>query len=256
MNLKPRLSSDGKLTTTERGWVLSIPAGSTNRYRLSQLDDHLGLPRSRYPCWPPMKLRLEARASAADLPGTWGFGLWNDPYGFSFAPGNGFLRLPALPNAAWFFHSSPLSYLSFRDDTPANGFLAQVFASPRFDASLIRAGLTLPFSMIRARRLLARVISQESASLDGDSDSIRPAGRLDVTQWHVYALEWSSARIRFVVDNVCVLDTPLSPRPPLGVVIWIDNQHAGFNPQGKLSFGLEPNPQPAWLEIRDLNTER
>ena len=256
MNLKPRLSTDGKLATTDRGWVLSIPAGSGNRYRLSQLDDHLGLQRSRYPCRPPMKLRLEARASAADLPGTWGFGLWNDPYGFSFAPGNGILRLPALPNAAWFFHSSPVSYLSFRDDTPANGFLAQVFASPRFDANLIRAGLTLPFSMRRARRLLARVISEESASLDGASDSIRPAGRLDVTQWHVYALEWSSARIRFVVDNVCVLDTPLSPRPPLGVVIWIDNQHAGFNPQGKLSFGLEPNPQPAWLEIRDLNTER
>ncbi len=252
MNLRPRLSADGKLNTTDRGWLLSISAGSAGRYRLSQLDDHLGLPRAQYPCRPPLTLRLEARASSAALPGTWGFGLWNDPYGFSFGPGNSFLRLPALPNSAWFFFSSRISYLSFRDDRPANGFLAQVFASPRFSLRLAGAALMLPFSPKAARRQLSQVIREDARRLDGNTQPRSAAAKRDVTEWHRYAVEWTDARTRFHVDDVCVLDAPLSPRPPLGIVLWIDNQHAGFNPQGKLTYGLEPNPEPAWLEIRDL----
>ena len=201
-------------------------------------------------------MHLEARVSSAAIPGTWGFGLWNDPYGFSFGPGNGFVRLPALPNAAWFFFSSPASYLSFRDDRPANGLLAQVFVSPRFDPLLFRIALTAPFSFRVARRLLSRVIREDARRLNR---TIQPAGpatsTYDVTQWHKYAFDWTAAGTRFDVDNVKVLDTPLSAHPPLGLVIWIDNQRARFDPQGKLSYGLEPNPEPAWLEIRDLDID-
>ena len=135
IDLKPRLSRDGSAEATPRGWLLSIPSGSRSQYRLAQIDDHMSIPRREYPWHAPVTMQLEARVSAAALPGTWGFGFWNDPYGFSFGPGNGFLRLPALPNAAWFFFSSPANYLSFRDNTPGNGFLAQVFASPRLPSS-------------------------------------------------------------------------------------------------------------------------
>src|SRR5512140_3883341 len=99
MDLKPRLSSGGTVEPIEGGWRLSIPAGGANRYRLSQLDDHQGIARSRYPYRAPVHMELEARVSSASLPGTWGFGLWNDPYGLSFIPGGGLVRLPALPNA-------------------------------------------------------------------------------------------------------------------------------------------------------------
>jgi hypothetical protein len=247
-DLKPRLSGAGTLTQTERGWILSIPAGPANRYRLAQLDDHLRIPRSQYPWRPPMRMQLEARVSDEHLPGTWGFGLWNDPYGFSFGPGNGFLRLPALPNAVWYFYSSPACYLSFRNDRPGNGFLAQLFSSLRFDPLLIRAALSFPFSLKTTRRLLSRIIGEDSLRLDGEAV-------VDLRQWHRYALEWTEAGTRFIVDEVRVLETSLSPRPPLGVVIWIDNQRAALTPEGKLSFGLEANTEPAWLEIRDLHTE-
>lgn len=252
-SLKPRLSGAGTVTHSGNGWTLSIPAGSGNRYRLAQLDDHLRIARKHYPWYPPMRLELEARISSNSLPGTWGFGLWNDPYGFSCGPGDGFLRLPALPNALWFFYSSPLCYLSFRDDRPGNGFLAQLFSSPRFSNLVIPAALAFPFSRRATRRLLSRVIGEDAVRLDEPRTSSEPAA-FDPRAWHRYALEWRADSTRFSVDDARVLETSWSPRPPLGVVIWIDNQHAALTPAGRLSFGLETNPEPAWLEVRDLNT--
>jgi hypothetical protein len=93
------------------------------------------------------------------------------------------------------------------------------------------------------------VISEDAALLDESTQN----GGLDVTRWHKYSMEWTAARATMHVDDALVLDTPVSPRGPMGIVIWIDNQHAGFHPQGKLTFGLEANPEPAWLEIRDLS---
>ncbi len=248
MNLKPRLSSGGTVELIEQGWKLVIPAGGVARYRLAQIDDHQNTARSRYPYRAPLRLALDARVSADGLPGTWGFGLWNDPYGMSFVPGNGLIRFPALPNAIWFFHSSPMCYLSFRDDKPGNGFLAQVFSSPAFDPLLIRASLTFPFSHRAARRLLARLIDEDAVQLDQGG---RP-GAIDSTAWHHYVLEWTPAGSRLLVDDTCMLETTVSPRAPLGIVIWIDNQRAGYTPQGQVSFGLERNTAPAWMEVRDL----
>ncbi len=203
-----------------------------------------------------MRMQLEARVSAQALPGTWGFGLWNDPYGFSFGPGNGFLRLPALPDAAWFFFSSPSNYLSFRDDTPGNGFLAQLFASRGASPLLWRAFASLLFSRRTARRLLSEIILEATVRIDAEPASdIRTPASLDVTEWHKYEIEWTAGGTTFRVDDAPVLASPLSPRPPLGIVIWIDNQFATFTPQGKLTWELETNPEPAWLEIKDLVAE-
>jgi hypothetical protein len=55
------------------------------------------------------------------------------------------------------------------------------------------------------------------------------------------------------VDNTLVLESPISPCPPLGLVIWIDNQYAAFTPDGKIGFGLLKNTEPAWLEIENLS---
>ncbi len=244
MDLKPRLSRDGRITSTSDGWRLAIPSGPSGRYRLSQLDDHLGILRSAYPWHPPLTLGLRARVSSTEAPGTWGFGLWNDPFGFSFGPGEGFLHLPALPNTIWFFHASPKNYLSFRDDKPGRGFLAQVFQSPRFDRTLIPAGLVLPFSRKTSRRLLSRVIAEDALKLS-----------IDTTEWHNYRLEWGLTDSAFWVDDNLVFESAVSPAPPLGLVIWIDNQYAAFMPDGKLRWGLEENPQSEWLEIEGVEVK-
>jgi hypothetical protein len=231
--------SGGERNETYR---LSIPAGPAGKYRLAQLDnDYTKAARSRFPLRFPLTLNLSARASSSSIPGTWGFGLWNDPFGLSLGFGGNPFRLPALPNAVWFFGASQENYLSFRDDKPAQGFLAQTFRSPWFHPLLIPAGLALPFSRKVTRRLMGRVINEDGVRLG-----------MDVTQWHRYRLDWRETRVSFEVDDAQAFESPVSPNPPLGLVIWIDNQYAAFTPEGKIGFGLLANPKPAWLEVKDI----
>jgi hypothetical protein len=276
-------------------YYLSIPVGGADRYRLAQLDDYAKLPRSRFPLRSPIQVSLAARVSSTSIPGTWGFGLWNDPFGLSLGFGGNPFRLPTLPNAAWFFGASKESYLSFHPERSAakttrapgarageggkqtnsqsaeqaletnrastadstknvpssaqrgayNGFLAQVFRAPRFHPSLIPAGLVLPFSRRKSRQYLGKVIDEDGIALS-----------IDVTQWHTYRLDWRGDRVSFEVDEIPVFETDVSPKPPLGLVIWIDNQFAAFTPEGKIGFGVLENPEPAWLEIKNIEVVR
>jgi hypothetical protein len=237
--MKARASQNANVDKTQNGWGLEIQGGDSLSYRVAQLDDYSQLPRHKFPHH-SLTLSLRARASSDSIPGTWGFGLWNDPFGLSLGFGGNPFRLPALPNAAWFFHASPQNYLSFQDDKPAQGFLAQTFRSPSFHPLLIPAGLTLPFSRKLTRQLLGKVIEEDGIALS-----------VDVTQWHVYSFEWSPKRVAFYVDMAQVFASPVSPRAPLGVVIWIDNQYAAFRPDGKMEWSVLKGKE-CWIEIEDV----
>jgi hypothetical protein len=106
---------------------------------------------------------------------------------------------------------------------------------------LILAGLALPFSRKLTRRLMSRVIAEDGIALS-----------VDPRQWHRYRLEWSPNRMVWEVDEIRAFESSVSPNPPLGLVIWIDNQYAAFTPEGKIGFGVLENPEPAWLEIKEL----
>lgn len=247
--LAPRLAGGGRVEKQEGIWRLDIPAGPRRTYRLAQLDDYLSLPRRRFPHRPPLTLSLRARVSAADLPGTWGFGLWNDPFGLSLGFGGAVGRLPALPNAAWFFHASPPNHLAFHDDVPAQGFFAGTLRSPAIPA-LLFAPLAplLPLLAIRplsslVRRLIGRLVRQDGAPL-----------QTEVCQWHTYTLQWTETDVRFFLDDDEALRSRVSPRPPLALVIWIDNQFAAWTPEGRIQWGLLETPA-ARLEIADLRVE-
>lgn len=220
-------------------YLLSIPSGKANAYRLAQLSDYARISRRKFPHY-SLTLSLSARVSSNNIPGTWGFGLWNDPFGMSLGFGGRPFRVPALPNAVWFFGASEENYLSF-SDKPGNGFLAQSFRSPRFHPLLASAGLALPFSRKLTRRLMSQVIAEDGVRLD-----------VDPCQWHRYKFEWGPKRVLFEVDDTPVFESAVSPNPPLGLVIWIDNQYAAFTPEGKIGFGVLENPEPAWLEVKDL----
>jgi hypothetical protein len=240
-----RNTKGASIWKTDNGYRLTIPASKDDvksqfqGYRLAQLDDYTGLTRRKFPHH-SLTLSLRARASSASIPGTWGFGLWNDPFGLSPGFGGNPFRLPALPNAAWFFHASPSNYLSFHDDKPGQGFLAQTFRAPAFHPLIIPAGLAFPFSRKVARRLLSRMIDEDGVRLE-----------VDVTQWHGYRFEWSQKRVLFEVDNARVLETSVSPPSPLGLVIWIDNQYAEWTPDGKLGFGVLQGGEE-WIEVEDI----
>ncbi|MCC6499452.1 MAG: hypothetical protein IT313_04200 [Anaerolineales bacterium] len=250
--LTAHYSSGGRVEEIERGWRLSIPAGDSDSYRLAQLDDYARLARRRFPHRFPSTFSLLARTSSDSIPGTWGFGLWNDPFGMSLGFGGNLFRLPALPNAVWFFGASKENYLSFKDSRAssplrsaqrvvANGFIAQAFRSPRFHPLLIAAGGAFPFSRKATRTMLGRIIGEDGVAVS-----------VEVTEWRRYSLTWEEKRASLEVDNVEVFESAVSPNPPLGLVIWIDNQYAAFTPEGKIGFGVLSNPEPAWLEIKDL----
>lgn len=233
------------------GWRLSIPAGPAGRYRWAQLDDYLHLARRSFLWQAPLALDVYARVSAAGLAGTWGFGLWNDPFNASLGVGGTARRLPAVPNTAWFFHASPANYLSLRDDQPASGFLAAVFSAPNLPAlALLPALPALPLLAWKVtarllRRLAGRLVRDQAARLE-----------VDPTAWHAYRMEWHHDRVRFLVDGETVFESHLSPRGRLGLVLWIDNQYAAFPPDGHLQAGTQASPEPAWLELAGIQTGR
>jgi hypothetical protein len=228
------------------GWQLEIPAGIENSYRLAQLDDYGGLPRQAFPWSPPVRLTLTARISARNLPGTWGFGFWNDPFS-TFLVQGGRIRFPTLPNAAWFFFASEPNYLSLRDNLPAKGQMAAVFRSAKRPPFKLLLGSPL-FSMIFIpsfarwlRRWLSRYIQQDAVAFD-----------LDPRDWHAYQLEWGFERMVFKIDDRILLETKLTPSAPLGLVIWVDNQYARWLPDGNIGYGTLANQEAAWLQIDGL----
>jgi hypothetical protein len=246
--LRVNVTTGSQVTSLKGGgWHLEIPAGPGGHYRLAQLDDYTRQPRRSLPWTPPVTLRLQARLSAPSLPGTWGFGFWNDPFALSLGVGGASRRFPALPNAAWFFYASAPNYLSFRDDKPAQGLLSAVFRSLALPAPLLALGAPFGALLLWAptaklmRRLLRTFISEDAASLDTN-----PA------RWHTYCLHWGGEQLSFELDEQPVFQTAVRPNPPLGLVLWIDNQYASLPPGGRLRIGYQPNPEPAWLEITNL----
>jgi hypothetical protein len=173
--------------------------------------------------------------------------LWNDPFSASLGLGGTTLRLPALPNAAWFFYAGPGNYLAFHDSHPAQGFLAATFSAPRIPSLLLAPGaLALP---MLAARPLARLLRRVASKLIDESGS---RISIDATEWHTYQLEWGIERVKFFIDGAEIFAAPVSPRAPLGLVLWIDNQYAAFPPSGKVGMGTSANPEAAWLDLAGL----
>jgi len=229
----------------EDGWRLTVPAGDACHYRMAQLDDYHTHRRADFLWQPSLSLSFSMRASGKNLPGTWGVGVWNDPFGFAVAQGAVRL-LPALPNAAWFFFASEPNYLSFRSDTPAVGQLAGVFRAPRIPLWVFAPVILLaPLLALRPaarvlRRLASRLIAEDAAAL-----------ALDPREWHRYRIDWEAKQVTFWVDGQPVFETPVSPRGPLGLVLWIDNQYAAWTPDGRLKYGTLAN-ENQWIEIKEF----
>ncbi len=248
-NLRVRVTEGAEARELSPGsWRLSLPAGKAGVYRWGQLDDYIHLSRSAFLWRPPVKLALSARVSASQIPGTWGFGFWNDPFNVSAGIGGTRRRLPALPNCAWFFYASPDNYLALHDTHPAQGFLAATFSSPLIPPYLLAVGLpvlpvlTVPAAARIFRRFLRSFVKESATVLD-----------VDVTALHSYQLDWDAGEVRFLIDGATKYRTPVSPLGRLGLVMWIDNQFAAFPPDGRLRFGSLDNREPVWLELSQVS---
>lgn len=251
MALQKKISGAANISEIAGRWRFSLAEGGAHQYRLAQLDDYSGLPRRALPQTPPVELRLRARASQPALPGTWGFGLWNDPFGLSLGFGGTSRRLPTLPNAAWYFFASPENFLSLRNAQPGNGQLIGTYRSPSIPSLLLAPSLIgVPLALVRPisrwlRRLAARIIRHELVTAS-----------YDAPQWHDYALRWQQSGVEFSVDDKLIHRTSIAPKGRLGLVVWLDNQYAAWRPDGGLAYGTLPTPANCWVEIANLQITR
>ncbi len=246
-----RLALNGGRVSDDPHWRFQLSPVETG-YADAQIDDYGWASgqrpwrvRRHYPWLPGVVMRLRARFShsAGTLLGTAGFGFWNAPFGDPTVP------WPALPQATWFFYASHPSDLPLAADGPGRGWFASTI-----DATTGRALALMPaaplvlllnqFAPLR-RRLwpgLRRRMSISFAPLP-----------VSMTAWHTYELQWLPDGCCFLVDGETMLQTPFSPRGPLGFVCWLDNQFLVLGRNGRFRYGVLPISVPQWLEIADLS---
>lgn len=238
------LVGDGQLSLGSDGLRLSISDASAQSYSDAQIDDYRGIRRAAMPWRPPLTLELRARFShdVDGLRGTAGFGFWNHPV---LLPGN---PLPAPPRAIWFFYASPPSNMKLDTLTPGWGWKAATIdaSRPAFFALAPTAPLAFPLMRVPLLNRALWPIAQVALGVRETPLTV------NMRSWHHYKLHWEAQRARFWLDDLLVLDSPLAPRGPLGLVIWIDNQYAIVTPHGQFGGGLLDIPGEQWLEVESL----
>ncbi|OGO10424.1 MAG: hypothetical protein A2Y93_04765 [Chloroflexi bacterium RBG_13_68_17] len=232
------------------GIRLTIPP-LPGSYADAQIDDTQRLPRARFRWQPPMRMRLEARASIAAPLGTLGFGFWNDPFTLSLGQGGAARRVPAAPQALWFFYGSPPNDLAFSADAPGHGWKA-VSLRPPSVPGLLLAPAAAGALMLSRLPGLARPIVGLARRVVYASEAALP---VPLDSWHAYSLSWHRCEAIFAVDDSVVLVAGHPPGGRLGFVAWIDNQYAALSPRTGLRFGLVPTAAAQALEIRNLVLE-
>jgi len=246
--LKPHLLGGGQVFPIDaRSFRLEIPT-LPRGYADAQVDDCKGRRRSQFAWAPPASLTLRARASHPAPPGTMGFGFWNDPFGLSLGGAGGVQKLPAAPQAVWFFYGAPPNDMNFVSGGRGDGWKAASLRSPAVPAALLVPGAGLAFLAGNVPILRKWVVRGIQAAIPASEAELTAP----LTEWHTYSLHWETARVSCEVDGVTVLDAPVAPRGPLGFVAWIDNQFAVLSERTGIRFGVVPTTAPAWLEISDL----
>ncbi len=218
---------------------LVLADAQNTAYSDAQLDDYQGRPGGLLHR-PPLRLQVRARFShpAGRLVGTAGFGFWNYPIAWP----------PALPRALWFFYASPPSDMALALDRPGHGWKAAMLDTgrPQALALLPLAPLLVPLMRLPA---LYRGFWPPIQRAVGVAEVPLP---VTMSDWHDYVIEWGLQTSRLLVDGRVMLADAPSPRGPMCLVVWIDNQYLVVTPQGRFGWGLLAAAGQQWLELADL----
>lgn len=223
---------------------LTIHPTAAGDYADAQISDYAS---SDFKWRPPLRLTVRAYSPqpASQLRGTAGFGFWNQP----FMPGQVRLR---LPQAAWFFFSSPPSNIHLARDVPGPGWKAATINARRWQFLALAPTAPVGVLLMRLPRLYRALWPVGQRAL-GVSEHLLDSGLLH--ERHTYTLEWQPDTILFSVDDQMVHQTPSAPRGPLGFIAWLDNQYAVVTPQGHMAFGLIPVEQGQSLILEYVSIE-
>lgn len=240
----------GRVSQAE-GISLTIPATASG-YADAQVDDHRQLKRADFQWRPPLRLRLQARTDVAEPVGTLGFGFWNDPFALSLGQAGAARKLPASPNALWFFYGSEPNQLALAAGAPQSGWKASSLRTPRLPSWLLALPALAAFALSYLPGLRRPVVKSAKAFVAASEAGLS----VPLNEWHQYQLEWTEQVARFWVDSELVLLADRPARGPLGFVAWIDNQFAQVSSQHGIRFGVLPTGRSQTLEIRQLTIER
>lgn len=242
--LSRHVVGSGTLEATPIGCRFHNGPTTENDYTNAQLDDYQSLPRAGFLQQPPLTLSLRARFShnAGQLQGTAGFGFWNDPFGMTGA------RRPTLPRALWFFCSGSASNMALAFDVPGPGWKAATIDAWRWPFLLLAPTAPLAMPLMKIRALYRRLWPIGQRAIGVHEQLLT----LDLTSWHHYMIEWHHDHVRFLVDSTLVLYCDQSPRGPLGLVIWKDNQAMTVTPWSLPRHQLVACDAAQWMEIADL----
>ncbi len=246
---RQNLVGAGELDQTEGRLRLLNRQPAADHYSNAQLDDYRPAERPSLPWQPPLRLELRARFShrAEDLRGTAGFGFWNYPLTLFDQR----LALPRLPRAIWFFCCTPPGNMQFDLLCPGQSWKAATIDSDRPAALALTPLAPLAVPLMRVPLLYRALwpIAQQAAA-------IREAPVIaDMRDWHTYTIEWGERHSRFLVDDRLILERAPSPRGPMCLVIWIDNQFLELTPQGRFRWGLTANASDQWLDVERLSVD-
>jgi hypothetical protein len=141
--------------------------------------------------------------------------------------------------------------MALAEGVPGHGWKASVIRSAAIPSLLLLPGAAvgaalaqIPILRGSTMRLARRFVRAQEKILDADLDS-----------WHEYRMEWKAEGVNFLVDGELVHAASLSPRSPLGLVIWIDNQYLIASPKGGFRFGTLKTEAEQRLEVEDLAIE-
>jgi hypothetical protein len=246
--LSPLLIGGGTVETIDPGHLrLSLPQ-ENSAYCDAQLDDYHALPRRLFRWRPPLSFHIQARASHQWPVGTLGFGFWNDPFTLSFGQGGAARRIPAPPQALWYFYGSQENELPLNPGKAKNGWKASSLNFPQLHPLVVAPTASIALILLRLGLLREAIIQRAIRS----AKAVEADLKMSLTDWHDYAIEWKDDSADFYVDDTHVLSANNPPRGPLGFVVWIDNQFAVVSIERGVYFGITPTEKEQWLEIKDL----
>ncbi len=243
-----RLELGGGSVETIAGQVtrLAVPPKASG-YADAQLDDTAALaaqarfagdPRCAFDCAPAPRKRFRK--------GTLGFGFWNDPFALSLGQGGAARRLPAPPQALWFFYASPPADLRFTPGAAGHGWKAMQLTTRRMPTAMLVA--LAPAAVL----LLSTATAARPGAAAWRWARCRQPRPMLAATLPIGTRTKSTGGRRYGVPP---RRSAHAARPrsrlsgPLGFVAWIDNQYATATPESGFRFGLIPTRQAQWLEI-------
>ncbi len=230
---------DARAVCAQGEWRLALPPAGGADYRNAQISDYKTA--RDFHNAPPLRLSLTARFDG-ELRGTAGFGFWNH----AFVPGERAFR---LPQALWFFFSSPPGNISLAKGLPGHGWKVATFNARNWRFLGLLPVAPLGCLLMRSRLIYDALWGIGQRAL-GVQEALLDAALL--SDYRAYSIDWRTDGAVFHVDDTEVLRADFVPRARLGFVAWVDNQYAVVTPQGRFGHGTLAVPQRQSLHIRDL----